>query len=82
MTKELQYKRLYEKAATIVEIQNGQIHKLHSEKMKLIDTVNSHIEINILLRNCYNCSNSVGCPFDDCRNAKDCFPYWKMGVIK
>ena len=76
------YKRAYEKAATLVQIQNDQIHKLSQEKMKLVETVNSHIEINIMLRNCENCERKIGCNLAiECRDIKGSFPYWKMGVI-
>lgn len=76
------YKRLYEKAAGLVQIQNDQIFTLHREKKYLLDTVNSHIEINILLRNCENCARRVGCSLIECRDAEGAFPYWKMGVIR
>ena len=76
------YKKLYEKAAALVQIQNDQLHAIHKEKIKLVETVNSHIEINILLRNCENCARRVGCYLIECRDHKDGFPYWKMGVIK
>lgn len=76
------YERLYNKAAALVQIQHDQIYKLAKEKIALVETVNSHIEINILLRNCENCARRVGCCLIECRDAKGGFPYWKMGVIR
>ena len=53
VSKELQYKNLYEKTVTVCEIENKQKHELERKVVSLKDTIHNLTQIKIADSECY-----------------------------
>ena len=82
ITREEQLEDLYHKAVTLSLIQKEQLDSLQRQGTTDLHTINSLMEINLLLRNCHNCDKHTGCENIKCLGAEGYFPSWKMRLFK